>query len=85
MIHHGKLMHYGPEQNTYVYFRYDGAKKVMVALNKNNTDTVLKTARFHEMLNGVRAGVDVISGQRVSLDGEVKLPARSALILEIEQ
>jgi glycosidase len=85
VIHHGKLMHYGPEQNTYVYFRYDGASKVMVAFNKNNTDTVLKTARFHEMLNGARAGVDVISGRRVSLDGEVKLPARSALILEIEQ
>jgi glycosidase len=84
VIHHGKLMHYGPEQNTYVYFRYDGARKVMVALNKNKSDTVLKTARFHEMLNGARAGVDVISGQRVSLDGEVKLPARSALILEIE-
>jgi len=85
VIHHGKMMHYGPEQNTYVYFRYDGAKKVMVALNKNTTDTVLKTARFHEMLTGVRAGVDVISGKRVSLDGEVTLPARSALILEIEQ
>ncbi len=85
VIHHGKMMHYGPEHNTYVYFRYDGAKKVMVALNKNSTDTVLKTARFHEMLNGVRAGVDVISGKRVSLDGEVTLPARSALILEIEQ
>ncbi|SDF96780.1 MULTISPECIES: glycoside hydrolase family 13 protein [unclassified Duganella] len=85
VIHHGKLMHYGPEQNTYVYFRYDGAKKVMVALNKNKTDTTLPTARFHEMLNGARAGVDVISGQRVSLDGQVTLPARSALILEIEQ
>ena len=85
VIHHGKMMHYGPEHNTYVYFRYDGARKVMVALNKNTTDTVLKTARFHEMLGGVRAGVDVISGKRVSLDGEVTLPARSALILEIEQ
>lgn len=85
VIHRGKLMHYGPEQNTYVYFRYDGSSKVMVALNKNKTDTTLPTARFHEMLNGVRSGVDVISGQRVSLDGQVKLPARSALILEIEQ
>jgi glycosidase len=84
VIHHGKMMHYGPEQNTYVYFRYDGAKKVMVAFNKNKTDTVLKTARFHEMLDGVRSGVDVATGRRVSLDGEVKLPARSALILEIE-
>jgi glycosidase len=85
VIHHGKTMHYGPEQNTYVYFRYDGKQKVMVALNKNKTDTVLKTARFHEMLNGARNGVDVITGQRVTLSGEVKLPARSALILEIEQ
>jgi glycosidase len=66
VIHHGKLMHFGPEQNTYVYFRYDGKKKVMVAFNKNKTDTVLKTARFDEMLAGARAGVDVISGQHVS-------------------
>jgi len=84
VIHHGKLMHYGPEQHTYVYFRYGGGKKVMVALNKNKTATTLSTARFHEMLGTARSGVDVISGQRVSLDGQVKLPARSALILEIE-
>jgi glycosidase len=84
VIHNGKLMHYGPEQNTYIYFRYDGRKKVMVALNKNQTATTLPTARFHEMLNGARAGVDVISGQRVALDGQMTLPARSALILEIE-
>ena len=85
VIHHGKLMHFGPEQNTYVYFRYGAGKKVMVALNKNKTETTLPTARFQEMLNGAHAGVDVITGQRVSLDGQVKLPARSALILEIEE
>ena len=85
VIHHGKMMHYGPEQNTYVYFRYDGNKKVMVALNKNKSETTLKTARFHEMLSGVHAGVDVATGKRYALDGEIKLPPRSALILEIEQ
>jgi glycosidase len=84
VIHNGKMMHYGPEQNTYVYFRYDGAHKVMVALNKNQTETTLKTARFHEMLDGVSAGTDVITGKRVPLAGEVKLPARSVLILEIQ-
>ena len=85
VIHHGRTMHFGPEQNTYVYFRYDESKKVMVALNKNKTATVLKTARFQEMLGAARAGVDVVTGRRVALDGEIKLPARSALILEIEQ
>ncbi|SEO18881.1 Glycosidase [Duganella sp. CF517] len=85
VIHHGRTMHFGPEQNTYVYFRYDDTKKVMVALNKNKTDTVLKTARFREILGAARAGVDVPTGRRVALDGEITLPARSALILEIEQ
>lgn len=84
VIHSGKMMHYGPEQNTYVYFRYDGSRKVMVAFNKNSKDTVLATARFHEMLRGARAGTDVITGQRVTLGEQLSLPARSVLILEIE-
>ncbi|MBV5325021.1 MAG: cyclomaltodextrinase C-terminal domain-containing protein, partial [Rhodospirillaceae bacterium] len=72
-----------PEQNTYVYFRYDGAHKVMVALNRNRSDSVLKTARFHEMLQGASSAVDVITGQRLTLGEQITVPARSALILEI--
>ena len=83
VIHHGKTMHYGAEQNTYVYFRYDGAKKVMVALNNNPGEKVLPAARFHEMLKGVTGGVDVLTGQRFDLRTEVKLPARSAVVLEL--
>lgn len=83
VIHHGKTMHYGAEDNTYVYFRYDGAKKVMVALNDNPGEKVLKAARFHEMLQGVSTGVDVLTGQRFDLRTEVRLPAKSALVLEL--
>jgi glycosidase len=83
VIHHGRTMHFGPEQNTYVYFRYDDQHKVMVALNKNRSDTVLKTARFHELLQGASSAVDVITGQRIALGEQITLPARSALILEI--
>jgi glycosidase len=84
VIHHGKLMHYGAERDTYVYFRYDGQKKVMVALNKNKTQVVLDTARFVEMLKGIRQGKDVMTGQVHVLDKTVTLPARSALILELD-
>ena len=84
VIHNGQLMHYGPEQDAYVYFRYDGEKKVMVALNRNAKPVTLQTARFHEMLAGVPGGTDVISGKRYALNGEVTLPARSALVLELE-
>ncbi|WP_228893650.1 alpha-amylase family glycosyl hydrolase [Pseudoduganella aquatica] len=84
VIHNGKLMHYGPEQDAYVYFRYDGQNKVMVALNRNAKPVTLQAARFHEMLAGVPGGTDVISGKRYALDGDITLPARSALVLELE-
>jgi glycosidase len=83
VIHHGKMMHYGAEKGTYVYFRYDDKSKVLVAFNKDSKEVSLPTARFHEMLKGVSSGVDVISGQRYDLRTELKLPARSAVILEL--
>jgi glycosidase len=83
VIHHGKLMHYGPENNTYVYFRYDGERKVMVAFNANDKETVLDAGRFHEMLDGVESGRDVLTGKTYGLKGEIRLPAKSTLILEI--
>jgi glycosidase len=83
VIHHGKLMHYGPEDNTWVYFRYDEHKKVMVAFNLNPKAMTLPTARFGEMLGGVDAGVDALSGKRYELKTELKLAPNSVVILEL--
>lgn len=87
-IHNGKTMHYGPERDTYVFFRYDGTHKVMVALNKNQEAIALDTGRFREMLAGVRQGTDVITGQTTTFDtqpgAQITLPARTALILELQ-
>jgi glycosidase len=87
VIHDGKLMHYGPENNTWVYFRYQdsmsGQRKVMVAFNANAKDMVLPAGRFREMLEGVASGRDVLSGKTYSLKDEIRLPAKSALVLEI--
>jgi len=84
VVHHGKMMHYGPQENTYVYFRYDGANRVMVALNKNTSATKLSTDRFREMLSGARSGTDVLTGAVYGLDGSITLPARSVLVLEVK-
>jgi glycosidase len=83
VIHNGKLMHYGPEDNTYVYFRYLDDRKVMVAFNANDKETVLDAGRFREMLDGVASGRDVLTGKTVALKDEIRLPADSVLILEI--
>jgi len=84
VIHHGKTMHFGAEDGTYVYFRYDGAHTVMVAMNRAGAPVTLQTARFAEILKGARAGVDVISGQRVALDGSLPLPSHGVFVLELE-
>ncbi len=56
----------------------------MVAFNKNAQAAVLPVARFYEMLAGVTSGVDAISGKRFALDAALTLPARAAVILELQ-
>lgn len=83
VIHHGKTMHFGAENGTYVFFRYDGTRKVMVAMNRGAQQAVLPTARFAEILKGAQSGVDVITGNSFALGSALTLPARSVVILEI--
>jgi glycosidase len=83
LVHHGKMMQFGAEGGTWVYFRYEGTKKLMVALNKTNKTAVLPTARFAEMLDGIKSGKDVLTGKAFALDTALTLPAKSAVILEL--
>lgn len=87
VIHHGKLMHFAPDQGTYTYFRYQetaqGMEQVMVVLNKNRSATTLPTARFAEILPSGAQGTDVLNGQQYDLRQQLTVPPRSALILQI--
>ena len=81
VIHDGKMMHYAPRDNTWVYFRYNENKKVMVVFNNNSKEMTLDTERFREMLDGVAGGTDALTGQAYDLRGKLRLPARAALVL----
>jgi glycosidase len=83
LVHRGKLMHYGAEDKTYVYFRYDERNRVMVAFNDNEKEIALPTARFREMLRGASGGRDVLTGASYDLKDKLTLPPRSAIILEL--
>jgi len=84
VIHDGKLMHFAPEEGTYVYFRYNNTDKVMVILNKNRTKKELKLDRFEEMLTGTTYGTDVLTGKTFELTNTLTLPALAPLILELK-
>lgn len=83
VIHHGKMMHYGPQDNTWVYFRHDGQKKVLVAFNNNERQMALDVGRFREMLAGVASGTDALTGKTYDLREQLVLAPRAAVVLEL--
>jgi glycosidase len=84
VIHNGKLMHYAPNWGVYSYFRYTDNGKVMVILNKNKEAVQLDMKRYHEMLNGNQTGKDIISGKNIKLFDKMEVPAKSAMIIEVD-
>ena len=85
VIHSGKLIHYVPENDTYVYFRYNDKETVMVVLNNNDSAQTLTTDRFSEMMGNYTSGKEVISGATITDLKNLKVPAKSALILELSK
>ncbi len=83
VVQTGKLKHFIPEDNIYVYFRYNSTKTVMVILNSNKTPKVLKTERFNEMMGGYSKGFDVINSKTIEGLDKIKLSPRSALVIEL--
>jgi glycosidase len=84
VIHHGKMMHFVPENNIYVYFRYDNDKKVMVVLSLNKMDVSLDLKRFKEMLPSSFSATEIISGSNMELSDILKVPAFKSLILTLK-
>ena len=83
VIHHGKLLHFLPQDGVYVMFRYNEDKKVMVVLNKNPNPYSLKLDRFSEILPAAVNAKDIISGKSMVLKGALNLEPNTPMILEI--
>ncbi|WP_461637198.1 glycoside hydrolase family 13 protein [Labilibaculum euxinus] len=85
VIHTGKLMHYVPENDTYVYFRSNAEKTVMVVINKNENAQELNIKRFAESLGTFTSGKDVISEKEFDLTkGNISLAPNTSIILELK-
>ncbi|MBW6537210.1 MAG: cyclomaltodextrinase C-terminal domain-containing protein, partial [Mariniphaga sp.] len=84
VIHHGKLMHFVPEDGIYTYFRYKEDEAVMIVLNKNNEEKTLSTERFGEILKGYSSGREIISGTTISNLSKLKVPTKAAMIIELK-
>lgn len=84
VIHTGKLTHYIPEDNVYVYFRHNREKTIMVVLNANDIVKEVSTARFSE-LKAFKAGKEVLSQTSTNISSLLECPAWGVLILAFQQ
>ena len=83
-VHFGKMTHYIPENNVYVYFRYTDKKTVMVVVNNNLTAGVINPKRFQENIKDFKFGKDILNGKSIDLKSEFRIEAQSVLLLELE-
>ena len=84
VLHNGKLLHFVPKDEVYVYFRMLNNKAVMVMMN--NADRTPKTVnmeRFNEVLKDYRTGKDIVTDKMINNLKQIDIPAKSALIIEL--
>jgi len=84
VVHSGKLIHFAPVDGVYVYFRTNEKETVMVVLNKNAQGKTLDTNRFSEVMANSTSGKEVISGTTIADMKNLKVPAMSAMIIELK-
>ena len=83
VIHTGKLMQFAPEDGVYSFFRYNEKETVMIIFNKNDKETAVSMDKYNEMIGDKRNAFDVLNDRRFSLESILRIPPKTALILEI--
>ena len=84
VIHNGKTMQFVPQNNVYVYFRYNDSERVMVVLNNSTDAQSLELSRFAEMIKESKYGQEILSGNKIEFNGTLKVEAKSSMIIELK-
>jgi glycosidase len=85
VIHSGKLKQFVPENNLYIYFRYNAKETVMIILNNNDKETrTITRDRYIEAMNGFKSGHEVITGTEINDLTSFKIAPKTSMILELK-
>jgi glycosidase len=86
-IHRGKTLHFAPQNNVYVYFRYlteNPNEKVMVVLNNSREMQSVSLDRFAEGLKEHTSGTEVISESKIDLTQPLQIAPKTAMVIELD-
>ena len=82
VIHNGKTLHFMTRDNTYGYFRHDEDDVVFVYINNSQQPKNIPWSYYSEISEGLKDGVDVITGEPCEISDATVVPPCTALILE---
>ncbi|MFC2127972.1 glycoside hydrolase family 13 protein [Bacteroidota bacterium] len=84
VIHSGKMKHYIPKDNVYVYFRYDEKESVMVVINNNPKYQKIDLKQFAESIQSFTKGKSVLTDEIYNLKmAELMIKGKTSLVLEL--
>jgi hypothetical protein len=84
VIHYGKMTHYWPDNNLYVYFRYLDDSIVMVLINNSKKNQSINWNRFSESIKEKKEGKDIITDKKISVGEETYIMPQSSMIIEFD-
>jgi len=85
VVHFGQLTHFVPVNNVYVYFRHNDTESVMVVMNGDEQEKTIRTDRFKERMDGFTSGQDVISGRMLNELNSIRIPGKTAMVIELRR
>ena len=84
VIHNGKMTHYIPENNVYVYFRHNEKESVMVVINNHSEKQTFGLNRFKENTKNYTKGKNIFDKKMFNLNTDLEIEGKGILILELE-
>lgn len=83
VLHFGKLLQYLPQNNVYVYFRYNEEDRVMVVINNNPEEQELDLSKYAEGLDGHTSGKEIISDKNIQLNENLSIDGKTSMVIEL--
>jgi glycosidase len=83
-VHFGETTQFLPEDNVYVFFRYDDTQKVMVIMNMNDSPATISRSKHIELLRGTSEGFDVMTEQTIDISVDFEVPGKTTTVLELK-
>ncbi len=85
VIHNGALTQFHNPDNSYIFFRHNDRKVVMVAVNNSPEPKNIDWTVTAELTSGLPEGTDIVSGRKISVREPFSIPPFGSAVVEFDR